>query len=136
MLITKIICDKCKKEITESTAFQGKDLCQCCTDKAVRMILAWIEKEDDTVPDQEKPKKEIKKIEKKEPVKEKKEEPKKIKPVVQIETKIDWDKACALKIAGWKNEAIADELKVGLSTINSGTFYKKITQYKIERGIK
>ena len=31
--------------------------------------------------------------------------------------KIDWDKACALKKAGWKNEDIADEIKASPNTV-------------------
>lgn len=34
-----------------------------------------------------------------------------------IAEKIDWDKACALKKAGWKNEDIADEIKASPNTV-------------------
>ena len=53
------------------------------------------------------------------------------KPVIKEKpkNKIDWNKACALKAAGWSHKNIADELGIEQGTLNSGTFYKKIEQY-------
>ena len=42
--------------------------------------------------------------------------------------KIDWDKACALKKAGWSNKQIADELHANEGTINA-SIYKYLAKY-------
>lgn len=50
--------------------------------------------------------------------------------------KIDWDKACALKKAGWSNKQIADELHANEGTINA-TIYKQLAKYNAgERKVK
>ena len=43
--------------------------------------------------------------------------------------KIDWDKACALKLAGWPNSEIAAELHANVGTINNA-IYKHLNEYK------
>lgn len=50
--------------------------------------------------------------------------------------KIDWDKACALKKAGWSNKQIAEELHANEGTINA-TIYKHLEKYNAgERKVK
>ena len=50
--------------------------------------------------------------------------------------KIDWDKACALKKAGWSNKQIADELHANEGTINA-SIYKNLAKYNAgERKVK
>lgn len=55
------------------------------------------------------------------------EEPKKEKR--KGTTKIDWDKACALKLAGWKNSDIAAELHANKGTIDNA-IYKHLIEYQ------
>lgn len=55
------------------------------------------------------------------------EEPKKEKR--KGTTKIDWDKACALKLAGWKNSDIATELHANKGTIDNA-IYKHLIEYQ------
>ena len=55
------------------------------------------------------------------------EEPKKEKR--KSATKIDWDKACALKLAGWKNSDIAAELHANKGTIDNA-IYKHLIEYQ------
>lgn len=43
-------------------------------------------------------------------------------------TKIDWDKACALKKAGWSNDEIAAEVHAPVGTINS-RIYQRLKEY-------
>ncbi len=43
-------------------------------------------------------------------------------------SKIDWDKACALKKAGWSNDAIATEVHAPVGTINS-MIYQRLKEY-------
>lgn len=43
-------------------------------------------------------------------------------------TKIDWDKACALKKAGWSNDEIATEVHAPVGTINS-VIYQRMKEY-------
>ena len=43
-------------------------------------------------------------------------------------TKIDWDKACALKKAGWSNNEIAAEIHAPVGTINS-MIYQRLKEY-------
>lgn len=59
--------------------------------------------------------------------KEIKEEPKQEKRKSPV--KIDWDKACALKLAGWSNKDIATELHANEGTINNG-IYKHLVEYE------
>ena len=42
--------------------------------------------------------------------------------------KIDWDKACALKKAGWSNNEIAAEVHTSVGTINS-MIYQRLKEY-------
>lgn len=42
--------------------------------------------------------------------------------------KIDWDKACALKKAGWSNNEIATEVHTSVGTINS-MIYQRLKEY-------
>ena len=43
-------------------------------------------------------------------------------------TKIDWDKACALKKAGWSNDNIAQEINAPIGTINA-MIYQRLKEY-------
>ena len=43
-------------------------------------------------------------------------------------TKIDWDKACASKKAGWLNDEIAAEIHAPVGTINS-MIYQRLKEY-------
>lgn len=43
-------------------------------------------------------------------------------------SKIDWDKACALKKAGWSNNEIATEVHAPVGTINS-MIYQRMKEY-------
>ena len=56
-----------------------------------------------------------------------KEEPKREKRKSPV--KIDWDKACALKLAGWSNKDIAAELHANEGTIANG-IYKHLVEYE------
>ena len=56
-----------------------------------------------------------------------KEEPKQEKRKSPV--KIDWDKACALKLAGWSNKDIAAELHANEGTIANG-IYKHLVEYE------
>lgn len=42
---------------------------------------------------------------------------------------LDWGKACALKLAGWTNKDIADELHCSINTINQ-KIVKKLKEYQ------
>lgn len=57
------------------------------------------------------------------------EEPKKKEEKRKSPTKIDWDKACALKLAGWKNADIATELHANKGTIDNA-IYKHLDEYR------
>jgi len=113
MIITMYECDKCKRRLEDKTKmmkpFGMVDLCSECFEKAVDNFNSWLSAD-------EKPKKRTRK---------------EIKaPEPQIEKPIDWDKACALKVAGWSNKKIADEMGLNEITMNSGTFYTKLKRYK------
>lgn len=57
-----------------------------------------------------------------------KEQVKKAQPIKR-QKNIDWDKACALKTAGWSNHEIAMELRANEGTINA-CIYGKLKNYK------
>ena len=48
--------------------------------------------------------------------------------------KIDWDKACALKLAGWSNGEIAIELHASKGTIDNA-IYKHLNEYEQEKRV-
>lgn len=116
------ICDKCGKSSESSdflkTAYEY-EICDKCFKKFDDHIKAFFEGFDAQAP-LPAPKKEKKAPKAEKPADETAE--KKHKP-------IDWDKACALKIAGWSNKYIAEELGANRPTIDS-MIYKKVEQYK------
>lgn len=125
MLIT--ICDKCGSRIEENKGrfIFEMDFCPDCTEKLKQVVQAWIDE-----PEKEKievSEEDFKKI------------ADKVRKDVENEIaqnenaiarkKIDWNKACALKLAGWSNKDIAMELHATEGTINSG-IYSKLKTYK------
>ncbi len=118
-----VFCDKCGNEAKEARVLIGFDMCKECYSKAEIMIVNWMTPEG------------MPKIVEPVAVKEY-EEPKAVvapaQTTMQGKTKpfkIDWDKACALKVAGWSNKQIADELKCNFETINA-MIYARVKQYK------
>lgn len=47
---------------------------------------------------------------------------------------IDWDKACALRLAGWSSKAIAEELECAEGTISSSIVPKLDAYLKKRKG--
>ena len=121
MLIT--ICDKCGSRIEENKGrfIFEMDFCPDCTEKLKQVVQAWIdEPEEETEEKIEVSEEDFKKI------------ADQVRKDVENEIaqkKIDWNKACALKLAGWSNKDIAIELKANEGTINSG-IYGKLKTYK------
>lgn len=116
MKITVYECDKCHKRFDKEEDVKpvfGYDLCNGCYENANKNFNNWLEE----------------KVEKPMDIIKKKLKETKVEPEEQ-EKKIDWNKACALKEAGWKNKDIADELSIDAKTLNSGTFYKKLEAYR------
>lgn len=112
-----IVCDKCGKHIESgNNCVNGFDFCEKCNTSLMVVIKNWL------APEQSE--NQVQNIEK--PSSANNQAPK--KPV-----RIDWDKACALKIAGWKNKDIADELKCSEGTIHVG-IVSHMKKYKAERG--
>lgn len=157
MLIT--ICDKCGSRIEENKGrfIFEMDFCPDCTEKLKQVVQAWIdEPEEDPkaqnidievqtpsaaiygirFPEKIKaPEEELldsidegKSINRIEIPEEIKEQVKKAQPIKR-QKKIDWDKACALKVAGWSNHEIAMELHANEGTINA-CIYGKLKNYK------
>lgn len=116
---TIFVCDKCGKEIdeVEATTYEiyNHDFCEKCALEASKVIKNWIAE----VPG----KKEVVAEAVKEVIE---AEPKKRKG---MPASIDWDKACALKMANWSNRDIANEIHASEGTINS-LIYKKLADYK------
>lgn len=120
------ICDKCGSRIEENEGryFFEMDFCPDCTEELVQVIQAWVdEPEEIKAPEEEK-------------IEASEENFKKIADQVRKDVeesfarkKIDWNKACALKLAGWSNKDIAMELHATEGTINSG-IYSKLKTYK------
>lgn len=104
-----IICDKCKKQVADDgvTSFkigEGIDICNGCKevfDIWLKVRLEeWCEgKPLSSAGTDEKPKK------------------RNIKGVGKKPVDVDWDKACALRKAGWPYAKIADELYVSPATV-------------------
>ena len=150
MLIT--ICDKCGSRIEENKGrfIFETDFCPDCTEKLKQVVQAWIDESEEDPKAQnidievQTPGAAIYGIKFPEKIKEVSEEDfKKIADQVRKDVeneiaqnenaiarkKIDWNKACALKLAGWSNKDIAMELHATEGTINSG-IYSKLKTYK------
>lgn len=119
------ICDKCGSKSENEDFLRAAyeyEICDKCFKKFDEHIKAFFEGFDAKAKIPYKKPEIIEAI----PVKEepKKEEPKKAAESQEEQRykKIDWDKACALKLAGWSNKAIADELGANLGSINSGLY--------------
>lgn len=96
----QIICDKCKKEKEEALNIFEYRFCKECRDDLNVITIHWV----------------MEMCEFKAP---KRKKPAETKPVI-----VDWNKACALKLAGWSNKEIADELGASLVTISGGISHK------------
>ena len=125
MKITVYECDKCHNRFNNEDdmamdMFGIADICTDCFKVASVRFINWLEGSEESEESENTTKAEpVEAVEEAaEPVKEKKAK------------KIDWNKACALKEAGWSHKAISEELGIESGTLNSGTFYKKIEQYK------
>lgn len=134
MKVVKYICDKCGYELLEGEQMSmlGFDVCEGCYDEGYGMIESWIrgKKKRKAAKDEIGTEIDVDKFTKplevvqvaSETAQEPQEAPKK--------KDIDWNKACALKLAGWSHKNIAGEMGINEGTLNSGTFYKKLEQYK------
>jgi len=113
------ICDKCGKQKSEDSTFLKMayeyEICSECFRKFENYVNRFFAPAE-VVPAEEKPKKQ--KIEKAVAV-----------PSESKRKPIDWDKACALKVAGWSNKYIAEELGLNKPTIDA-MIYKKVEAYK------
>jgi len=98
-----MICDKCNQEKPEEMEIFGYHLCKDCKDDINVITIHWI----------------MRMCEFKEPKK-----PATTKPFI-----VDWDKACALYVAGWNVKDIAGDLGVKYSSI-AGSIAKKAEMYK------
>lgn len=81
----RIICDKCREAKEEALEIFEYHFCKDCRDDLNVITIHWVMNMCEF----------------------KKQKPKRTKP-----TYIDWDKACALRQAGWDTKKIADELGV------------------------
>lgn len=126
----KYYCDKCGKEIKDASGItiSGKrfDFCEKHSEALKKVVDQWAEAQKEETKEQT-----TKEPEDKENAEaEKSRKPKtKKSSKVGAPTTIDWDKACALKQAGWTNEQIAVEVHASVSTINT-VIYKKYAEYK------
>ena len=118
---TVYVCDKCRKEVAEENVIRDHDFdfCEACAKKLDDLITDWVMKVE------KKPKQKKEKVEK---TLKKTEKPLKTQKPERIGF-IDWDKACALKIAGWSHRDIADEVKTTEGTI-SAMIYEKMKIYQ------
>lgn len=100
-----IVCDKCRDKKEEALELFGYHFCNDCKDDLNVVTIHWV-------------------MEMCEFSEAKKKNLKFAKPV-----SIDWDKACALKLAGWSIRQIADELGANAGSIGA-TIGKKVEMYK------
>jgi len=144
------VCDKCEKDITGNVALLVEDMhfCPECKQTISGVLKQWIvgtkayepeiDVDDEIIVPVEEPVQEPevlvdayqelldKEFAEEEPQK----YPAKKKKV--LKRAIDWDKACALKKAGWTNRAIAEECKIKFSTVNV-EIYKKMKLYDAKK---
>lgn len=132
-VVELVYCDKCKKEMLVEEAsleitMHKYDLCFECNEAALNLIDDWINKDDiEDEADYEEDDDECEGFElfsndeeEEEPAA---EEPKR----KYVKQDIDWEKACQLKNAGWRNKDIA--AKVGTTEANiNGRIYKELAK--------
>lgn len=100
-----IICDKCKREVSDATLHQisndeSYDLCPGC----LEVVNSWIDAK-------------IRDWCNGKPLAEVTDKPKNPRHAGKKPVNVDWDKACALRKAGWPYAKIADELYVSPATV-------------------
>ena len=122
---TIIVCDKCGKTIEgpDAMLFNGElDFCPDCYAMACDLVTQWLN-EEDPAPQMQISENDTEPIATSADVKIKAKAPKKRARVKPTKTEkeaaksIDWDKACALREAGWSVKHIAEELQADIETI-------------------
>ena len=114
MRVEKILCDLCGNEVKtgKETALFEFEFCKPCSSKIKKVISGMMKSREEGT---------------------KKSEPKppEVRPIIvpKERASVDWDKACALKLAGWKTKDIAEELHVNEGTLNAN-IYKHLEAYK------
>lgn len=114
MRVEKILCDLCGNEVKtgKETALFEYEFCKPCSSKIKKVISGMMKSREEGT---------------------KKSEPKppEVRPIIvpKERVSVDWSKCCALKLAGWKNSDIAEELHVNEGTINAN-IYKRLEAYK------
>lgn len=135
-------CDKCGAEVVPEVSFDSMDFCMECYTELFGMIQKWlcppVKEEPIEIEIPEFMEKKLDEVEEPKTMSEIKAEPNKSGKQKKVKTStctrknargIDWDMACALKLAGRTNAWIADELGIKLSTVNV-EIYKKLKEYK------
>lgn len=142
------ICDKCGEEVNPEVSFDSMDFCKECYAKLFDLIQGWLipcfepaKEEPIEIEIPEFMEKKLDEVAEHKTMSEIKETPNKSGSKKKVKTStctrknargIDWDKACALKLAGRTNAWIADELGIKLSTVNV-EIYKKLKEYKARK---
>lgn len=132
-------CDKCGAVVNPEVSFDSMDFCIECYAELFGMIQKWlcppVKEEPIEIEIPEFMEKKLDEVEEPKTMSEIKATPnkdgskKKIKSSTCGRKPIDWDKACALKLAGRSNAWIADELGCKKSTIDVN-IYKHLEEYK------
>ena len=108
------ICDKCGENFEKEDSLRlamHYEICESCMKKLEAHVQAFFADVDSPIPEKKEPEK-VEEKPKKEPA----------EPEQPQRKRIDRDKACALKLAGWSNKAIAEELGANFGSINAGLY--------------
>lgn len=135
-------CDKCGAEVVPEVSFDSMDFCMECYAELFGMIQKWLcpqaKEEPIEIEIPEFMEKKLDEVEEPKTMSEIKATPNKSGKQKKVKTStctrkkargIDWDMACALKLAGRSNAWIADELGCKRSTIDVN-IYKHLEEYK------
>lgn len=137
-------CDKCGAVVNPEVSFDNMDFCIECYAELRKMLMNWIrpieplnEEIEIEIPpfmEQKLDEEEHQTISqiKAKPNKNGSKKKVKISKCTSQRKPIDWDKACALKLAGRSNAWIADELGINPGTVNV-CIYKKLEEYKARK---
>lgn len=121
-------CDRCMDEIEPEDIQEalGYDFCGDCATAIAAHLLEWLNDPEEQEED-----------EAEEEVEEEAEEEAAEVPRKNGKVAVDWNKACALRQAGWTYKDIGEELGIGMSTVHKYMHhYNMMDQYNAGKRVR
>ena len=128
------VCDRCQDQVEPSEIREclDFDFCEDCAEMIAEHLMVWLGDPEEQVEEEEEAEELIEEEDEEEAEEEIEEIPRKNVRIVA-----DWNKACALRQAGWTYKEIGEELGIGSSTVHKYMQkYNMMEEYGKGRRIK